>query len=54
MIQRIWLSGNQELAASLVDNEKSDLKLAKNDSYTRATRRYSRLYLIITGLNLSG
>lgn len=45
-IGRIALSDNQDLVASLVDNEKLDLRIfVKSDSYTGATRRGFRFYL---------
>ena len=45
-IGRIKLSDNQDLVASLVDNEKLDLRIfVKTDSYTGATKRGFRLYL---------
>ena len=45
-IGRIKLSDNQDLVASLVDNEKLDLRIfVKSDSYTGATKRGFRFYL---------
>ena len=45
-IGRIKLSDNQDLVASLVDNEKLDLRIfVKTDDYTGATRRGFRFYL---------
>ena len=45
-IGRIKLSDNQDLVASLVDNEKLDLRIfIKTDSYTGATKRGFRFYL---------
>ena len=45
-IGRIGLSDNQDLVASLIDNEKLDLRIfVKTDSYTGATRRGFRFYL---------
>jgi len=45
-IERIRLSDNQDLATSLIDNEKIDLRIfVKTDSYTGATRRGFRFYL---------
>ncbi len=45
-IGRIKLSDNQDLVASLVDNEKLDLRIfVKSDSYTEATKRGFRFYL---------
>ncbi len=43
---RIKLSDTQDLVASLVDNEKLDLRIfIKTDSYTGATKRGIRFYL---------
>ena len=45
-IGRIKLSDAQDLVASLVDNEKLDLRMfVKSDSYTGATKRVFRFYL---------
>jgi len=45
-IARIKLSDTQDLVASLVDNEKLDLRIfVKTDSYTGATKRGFRFYL---------
>ena len=45
-IGRIKLSDTQDLVASLVDNEKLDLRIfIKTDSYTGATKRGFRFYL---------
>jgi len=45
-IGRIRLSDTQNLVASLVDNEKLDLRIfAKTDTYTGATKRGFRFYL---------
>ena len=45
-IARIKLSDTQDLVASLVDNEKLDLRIfVKTDSYTGATKRGIRFYL---------
>jgi len=45
-IGRIKLSDAQDLVASLIDNEKLDLRIfVKTDSYTGATRRGFRFYL---------
>ena len=45
-IGRIKLSDAQDLAASLIDNEKLDLRIfVKTDNYTEATRRGFRFYL---------
>ena len=45
-IERIKLSDAQDLVASLVDNEKLDLRIfVKSDSYTGATKRGFRFYL---------
>ena len=45
-IGRIRLSDNQDLVASLVDNEKLDLRVfVKSGSYTGATKRGVRFYL---------
>ncbi len=45
-IGRIKLSDAQDLVASLVDNEKLDLRIfVKSDSYTGATKRGFRFYL---------
>ncbi len=45
-IGRIRLSDTQDLVASLVDNEKLDLRIfVKSDSYTGATKRGFRFYL---------
>lgn len=46
-IGRIRLSDTQELVASIVDNEKLDLRIfVKTDSYTGATKRGVRFYLL--------
>jgi len=45
-IGRIELSDNQDLVASLVDDEKLDLRIfVKTDSYTGPTKRGLRIYL---------
>jgi hypothetical protein len=45
-IGRIKLSDAQDLVASLVDNEKLDLRIfIKTDRYTGATKRGIRFYL---------
>lgn len=45
-IGRVKLSGTQDLVASLVDNEKLDLRVfVKSDSYIGATKRGIRFYL---------
>ena len=45
-IGRIKLSDNQDLVASIVDNEKLDLRVfVRTDSYTGATKRGLRFYL---------
>jgi len=45
-IGRIKLSDNRDLVASIVDNEKLDLRIfVKTDSYTGATKRGVRFYL---------
>jgi len=45
-IGRIKLSDTQDLVASLIDNEKLDLRIfVKSDSYTGATKRGFRFYL---------
>ena len=45
-IGRIKLSDTQDLVASIVDNEKLDLRVfVKTDSYTGATKRGVRFYL---------
>lgn len=45
-IGRIKLSDTEDLVASLVDNEKLDLRIfVKTDSYTGATKRGIRFYL---------
>ncbi|GAH76940.1 unnamed protein product, partial [marine sediment metagenome] len=45
-IGRVKLSDTQELVASIVDNEKVDLRIfVKTDSYTGATKRGVRFYL---------
>jgi len=45
-IGRIKLSDTQDLVASLVDNEKLDLRIfIKTDRYTGATKRGIRFYL---------
>ena len=45
-IGRIKLSDTQDLVASLVDNEKLDLRIfIKTDNYTGATKRGFRFYL---------
>ncbi len=46
-IGRIKLSDTQDLVASLVDNEKLDLRIfIKTDNYTGATKRGFRFYLL--------
>ena len=46
-IGRIKLSDSQDLVASLVDNEKVDLRIfVKTDSYAGATKRGVRFYLL--------
>lgn len=43
---RIKLSDNQDLVATMVDNEKLDLRIfVSTDSYTGATKRGIRFYL---------
>lgn len=45
-IGRIKLSNAQDLVASLVDNDKLDLRIfVKTDSYTGATKKGIRFYL---------
>ena len=45
-IGRIKLSDAQDLVASLVDNEKLDLRIfVKTDNYTGATKKGFRFYL---------
>jgi len=45
-IGRIRLSDNHDLVASLVDNEKLDLRIfIKTDNYTGATKKGVRFYL---------
>ena len=45
-IGRVKLSDSQDLVASLVDDEKLDLRIfVKSDSYTGATKRGFRFYL---------
>ena len=45
-IERIKLSDNQNLVASLIDNEKLDIRIfVKTDNHTGATKRGFRLYL---------
>ncbi len=45
-IGRIRLSDSQDLVASLMDNEKLDLRIfVKSDRYTGATKRGFRFYL---------
>lgn len=45
-IARIKLSDTQELVATMVDNEKLDLRIfVKTDTYTGATKRGIRFYL---------
>ncbi len=45
-IGRIKLSDSQDLVASLVDNEKLDLRIfIKTDNYTGATKKGFRFYL---------
>lgn len=45
-IGRIKLSDTQDLVASIIDNEKLDLRIfVKSDSYTGATKRGFRFYL---------
>ena len=46
-IGRIKLSDAQDLVASLVDNEKLDLRIfVKTDNYTGATKKGFRFYLL--------
>ena len=46
-IGRIKLSNTRELVASIVDNEKLDLRIfVKTDSYTGVTKRGVRFYLL--------
>jgi len=46
-IERIKLSDAQDLVASLVDNEKLDLRMfVKTDSYAGAIKRGFRFYLL--------
>jgi hypothetical protein len=45
-IGRIKLSDSQDLVASLIDNEKLDIRIfVKTDSYTGATKKGFRFYL---------
>ncbi len=45
-IGRIKLSDSQDLVASLIDNEKLDLRIfVETDSYTGATKKGFRFYL---------
>ena len=45
-IGRIKLSDAQDLVASILDNEKLDLRIfVKSDSYTGATKRGFRFYI---------
>ena len=45
-IERIRLSDTQDLIASLMDNEKLDLRIfAKSDNYTGGTKKGFRFYL---------
>ncbi|MBA7496663.1 hypothetical protein ES702_07272 [subsurface metagenome] len=45
-IGRVKLSDTQDLVASIVDDEKLDLRIfVKTDSYTGATKRGVRFYL---------
>ncbi len=45
-IGRIRLSDNQDLVASLIDNEKIDIRIfVKTDNYTGATKKGFRFYL---------
>lgn len=45
-IGRLKLSDNQDLVASLIDNEKLDLRIfVKTDNYTGATKKGFRFYL---------
>ena len=45
-IGRIKLSDTQDLVASLIDNEKLDLRIfVKTDNYTGATKKGFRFYL---------
>jgi len=45
-IERIKLSDAQDLVASLIDNEKLDLRIfVETDSYTGATKKGFRFYL---------
>ena len=45
-IGKIKLSDSQNLVATLIDNEKLDLRIfVKTDSYTGATKRGFRFYL---------
>ena len=45
-IGRVKLGDTQDLVASIVDNEKLDLRIfVKTDSYTGATKREVRFYL---------
>jgi len=46
-IGRVKLGDTQDLVASIVDNEKLDLRIfVKTDSYTGATKRGVRFYLL--------
>jgi len=53
-IGRIELSDNQNLVASLVDDEKLDLRIfVKTDSYTGPTREVCGfIFLMVSGKNL--
>ena len=45
-IGRIKLSDSQDLVASLIDNEKLDIRIfVKTDNYTGATKKGFRFYL---------
>jgi len=45
-IGRVKLSDNQDLVASIIDNEKLDLRIfVKTDNYTGATKKGFRFYL---------
>ena len=45
-IGRVKLNDTQDLVASIVDNEKLDLRVfVKTDSYTGTTKRWVRFYL---------
>jgi len=46
-IGRIKLSDSQDLVASLIDNEKLDIRIfVKTDNYTGATKKGFRFYLL--------